>query len=281
MKNRDDGSVWRCSWERMGDGFRAWVVSHPNVTSCGQDWEQVRDALLQRIDEELHAGEWVADWGPPQPVREGSLFALHPDYVVLVPNGTFVLSGRVEDYYSEPACPKCTKVRGERNDRTLRIQVESLAGIMFSFRGSSIKSCVYRGTTLEALGSEKLAGGIVRKVERLGRGRTELFEVVPNPKVKEVATRGATLHGYRCRTCMRAFFCHRVGQANYVSVYPKSSIPEGAMSFWVDDPQPHLCVRTEWWKSVRQTPAFKGIMSWGLHVAEDEHIDADPELRIA
>lgn len=281
-RNRDGGQ-WRLRWEAREGGFRAWVETHPEVEVFGTSWKDTQQALYDAVDERLHAGEWTADWFPPPPVDERYPYAVHPDYVMLVPDGTYSLEGGATDYYTDGCCEKCRRVRGRRTDRALSVRVETLAGIMFIFalgKGLRRVSYLFRAETVELLGSERLAGAEIRDVVRLDRGRSKVFEVFALPTISTVAVKGMKLFGGRCRVCNALAFSHHLGGSDYVTIFRRDDIPSGVESFWVTDHGSELCVRRSWWSEVRGHKVFRGVISRPVHVVEQAYIDENPSFEV-
>lgn len=279
-RNRDGGQ-WRLCWEPKDGGFRAWVESYPEVEVFAQSWKDAQQALYNAVDEKLHAGEWTADWFPPPPVDERYPYAVHPDYVMLVPNGTYALEGGATDYYSDGCCEKCRRVKGRRTDRALSVRVETLAGIMFIFgmrTGLRDVSYLYRAETIELLGGERLAGAQVRDVVRLDLGRSTLFEVLAFSDISPVAVKGMKLFGGKCKVCDSLVFSHHLGGGDYVTIFRRDDIPSGVASFWVTDHDSRLCVRRDWWGQVRGHKAFRGVISNPVYVVEQAYVDENPQF---
>lgn len=279
-----DGGVRRLTWAKTASGYRAWVAAHPDVAAEASTWDETADLIVRAVDEHLQAGEWTADWDPPPPAQAGQPYSVHPDYVVLVPDGVFEILGEPREYFAGDPCPGCRRPRGQRSDAPFRVRVERLAGIMFTWSTHKIVSPhdLYRRSTLDELGAERLAGATPRPVVRDGRSKVELLEVVPPTQaIDPIAVRGMNINGGLCQGCGAPYFSHDLGEGRYITVYPRERVPAGAPAFWVSDHgHTRLCVPAAWWREHRGSPAFRGVISRGLYVAEADAIDTSPVLPI-
>ena len=277
-----DGGVWRLAWAKSGTGYCAWVVGQPDVAAEGATWEETEASIVRAVDERLHAGEWTADWDPPRPIPAGAAYTTHPDFVVLLPDGRFDVVGDPREYYTGGVCPACSAHRGDRTNAPLRVQVEILGGIMFTTYDAAISNAnhLFRRSTIEALGAERLGGAKVRGVERVGRGRAEVIEVIPPAAAAEsVAVQGVMIDGRRCPECLTPYFSNTPRAGMYINVYPRHRIPADVAAFWVGQHGTRsLCVRSAWWGENRGASAFRGVIADGLHVADEEYIDHEYSL---
>lgn len=279
MINRD-GGVHRLLWTTLPSGmFRAWLQDQPEVAVEGSVWNQVRDALYERIDNEVHAGEWAPDWDPPEPAPVGAVWKTDPDFVQLFSSeARYCLLNRLEEVIAGPICVKCGRHDHIRTDVPLTAWMEIFGGIMSCRNAFAAMPCLLRTTTAEAIGPHRL-GVEVRPVTRAGRGRLQALEPVPTRVIRPVAIRGVELFSSRCSTCRGHTPFHRIGQAEYLTAYDATQIPRNADSFWLSSSSPTLCVRRDWWSSVRNLPAFRGVVAGPLETVEPQYIEANPEVR--
>lgn len=283
MINRDGGQ-WRLTWERTPEGrFRAWVVSRPDIFitgDVGQEMDEVAQALYDVIDERLHAGEWTADWTPPLPGRAEDRATVSQEYVTLVADGSCCYMTDPDLLFEGGICRGCGHPLGKRTGAPLDIYVETLGGLLLCCKGGPpFGVLIARKETVEAIGTDRLAGADVRPVRRIGRGRARFVEIVPPRGIPPVGLRNEEMFGVRCKLCGRASFSHRYKQAEYRDLFRASQIPNGSMSFWIASPGSSLCVRQDWWHAVRDSPPFRGVVSWPLWSVTDADADGSPVLR--
>ncbi len=274
-----DGGIHRLTWTRDPTGaFRAWVVDRPDIVAIDNDWHRTRAALLDRIDRELQAGEWAADWAPPEPSEDDPRFHVDAQFVTLVGEGRHVPFNSPEDLYVGGICGTCNLPAGPRSASAIATFIETAGGILLS-RGFAPDLFLER--TVAAFGPERLGGATLREVHRIGRGRLACVEAIASEVTPAVAmAQPADYIGWRCPACARSSFSHRFFQNEYREFISASSIPRGRESFWIDTVRPRLCVRQDWWSSHRRDPAFKGVLARPLWVLRDDAIEPKPAFKI-
>jgi hypothetical protein len=274
MKNKD-GGIWLLSWSQDPDGrFHAWVKDHPKIATSGLKWDVVADQLYDLISNRLQAGEWTADWTSPPPGRSGLPYRFHPDFVVLLPEGRHFTMDERSKIYAQGCCNACAKPVGTRTQEKVHVICEDSSGLSFDmYNGPRIM----RRDTAKLLGDELLAGAALREVVRVDRGRVLYVEPLVTNCLQIVAIKDATLsHASRCGECKQGSI--RNGEANDASFHAvaASSVPEGRASFWIDQANPKLVVRREWWLAHRSRREFSGVISHPLMVIDDEWVQPAP-----
>lgn len=267
------------TWERTPDGrFRAWVVDRPDVTVTSKSWRDAADRLTDRVDNELHAGEWTADWFPPGPFEFDARVTVDQTYVKLIPDERHCPFNDPATLYSERVCPTCATPRGTRTNVRLATYVESATGLAFGRFG---ESNLISESAAQLLGTARLGGAELREVDYLKRSRTKYFELVVPDAVPAVAIKPpADYFGNKCPTCGYRYFSHRYNGNEYFSYVSASSIPRDADSFWVDETSRELCVRQSFWRTVCGNRALRGVITNPLLVIDDDDVEPDPPLGV-
>jgi hypothetical protein len=268
-----DGGIWRLAWKQSPEGeFHAWVVNVPAVRASGRVWNAVQEELYHRISDELQGGEWTADWDPSAPLPTGNNYRTDPDFVVLAPDGRYYLFGDICSLFDHGVCRRCGSACGQRTNQPLRVFVEISGGIMFCGSPGAVAPPgpnLFTRSILEELGDCRLAGAQVRPVARLDRSRTEVLELVVSPALYYVAIAGLALQGWNCPDCGRNSFVMRPARSDYLSGAVQADlIPRRVESFWLGTYETRLCVRREWWSSVRTKPACRGVIAEPLIIAD-------------
>jgi hypothetical protein len=280
MVNRDGGE-WRLCWSRDGAGvYHTWVERYPEISCESADWRSARDGLIERIDRELHAGEWSADWHPPEPVTDDDRIRTDAEYVHLVPDGRYVPANELSTLYTEGSCETCGYARGHRTRLSMTLKIETAGGMCMSFLVGGYPM-IFQKRLVDLLGPVRLGGAEVRQLTRIGPGRIEYVELNPESVIDSVTMKEPReIIGRECVTCGTKLFSHRFLRNEYRNLYPSSRIIKGRESFWAGRHYTSgLCVRLDWWALHRHKPECKGVLGQPLFVVRDDEVDANLKLQ--
>lgn len=272
-----EGRNVRLTWIRLPSGlYRAWVVGRPELQVEGEDWQAVSEELATLVTTEVATGEWSSDWDPPEPTPAEAVWSQDPDFVQLHPGGRFVLLNKLEDVMAGPICPICARHPHARNPTPLTVHIDILNALMSDFYSYANLPPLIRADAVSVFEENRL-GTELRPTRRLGNGKIEALEPHPHHLIRPVAVRELTSRRRQCSTCGAFTTCNRLRIAQYLEVFDESHIPRSADAFWVGEAHADLCVRRDWWQTVRDLPILRGVLAYPLNTVPTSLVDPDPQ----
>ena len=278
-----DGGIWRMTWKPTPAGFEGWVVGHPSVRAQAPTFAAMSELLIDRINNDLQAGEWTADWSPPAPAAPTSRGQVLDSHITLSWEGRFLTFGDPREFF-ESWCERCAKPTGPRTRAPLRVAIEDPANLCADFDTAPGKLTIF---------SEKLAAAIkplagdqltFRPVEMVGRSRTKYLEPIaaqPATLPRPVAMQADRELGWECPDCGFRYLYHDWQSFAATTFYRRTDLPHHRDCFILTSSfgSIDICTTAEWWKLNRRKPFARGVVGREIGVLEESQIDPSPRRR--
>jgi len=275
-----EGRVFRCTWERVGDAYRAWVRGRPGLAGAGESFAEADEQLWAAILDATGDGENQREYDPPVPPAPGAEPVDVAAYVT--PTGyTYQVPYRPE-HFDGGMCPECGNARGRRTEVPLAADLGAAA----DDAGVLIGAGVLNPARAQRFVSERLLGCLTdeertalvwRELARPPRRRKRHFELIgATPSVPLVGVLGMLEHwGWQCGTC-DVVHAPALGQAGWPSYFVAAADlprPRPAVLAARRGHDAMLIIARDRWRTIGRLPAARrafaeevGVVPRGLVV---------------